>query len=295
MLTAGLREIEVVAGPTGEPFPVWVLYPATAAEREVVLGRYPASLAPGAAPAAGRFPLVVLSHGTGSSPFLHRVLAAHLARSGFVVALPRHPGNHRDDDSLAGTAQILADRPRQVTAVVDALETDDVLDASVSRDGVGVVGHSLGGYTGLAVAGGRPTAFAPETPDGRPAPVPVTPDERVRALVLLAPATPWFRAPGSLGHVRVPVLLLSGTEDEYTGAWHAGIVVDGVADPARVDHRVVAGAGHFSFLSPFPADLVGPPPSVDPPGFDRAAFSERLVGDVAAFLDRELRPQVRSG
>jgi predicted dienelactone hydrolase len=295
MITAGLREIEVVDEPTGEPFPVWVLYPATVAEREVRLGRYPASLASAAPPAAGRFPLVVLSHGTGSSPFLHRVLAAHLARSGFVVALPRHPGNHRDDDSLAGTAQILADRPRQVSAVVDALETDGVLAASVSPDGVGLIGHSLGGYTALAVAGGRPTAFGRETSDGRPAPVPVTPDDRVRAVVLLAPATPWFGAPGSLSDVRVPVLLLSGAEDEHTGAWHAGLVVDGVADPATVDHRVVEGAGHFSFLSPFPPGLVGPPPSEDPPGFDRVAFSERLVRDVAAFLDRELRPQVRSG
>ena len=293
--TAGLREIGVVDPPTGQAFPVWVMYPATVAERAVALGRYPASLAPGAPPAAGRFPLVVLSHGTGSSPFLHRVLAAHLARSGFVVALPRHPGNHRDDDSLAGTAQILADRPRQVSAAVDAVSADDVLGACVSADGVGVVGHSLGGYTALAVAGGRPTAFGRETPDGRPAPVPVTPDDRVRAVVLLAPATPWFREPGSLADVRVPVLLFTGSEDEHTGAWHAGLVVDGVADPATVEARVVEGAGHFSFLSPFPPELAGPPPSVDPPGFDRDAFSERMVRDVAAFLERELRSQVRSG
>src|SRR3954451_4218134 len=86
--TAGLREMEVVDPLTGQAFPVWVLYPSTVAERAVRLGRYPASLAPDAPPADGRFPLVVVSHGTGSSPFLHRVLAAHLARRGFVVALP---------------------------------------------------------------------------------------------------------------------------------------------------------------------------------------------------------------
>lgn len=285
VITAGLREIEVEDPGTGERFPTWVLHPATAPERDVPLGRYPATLAPGAPPAEGRFPLVVVSHGTGSSPFLHRVLAAHLARSGFVVALVRHPGNHRDDDRLAGTAQVLEDRPRQVSAVVDALAADAELGSSLTGD-VGVVGHSLGGYTALAVAGGRPTAFGRETPDGTEAPVPVAPDDRVRALVLLAPATPWFRAPGALAGVRVPVLMYSGSADEHTGAWHAGLVVDGVAE---VEHVVVEGAGHFSFLSPFPPELVGPPPSLDPPGFDRAAFSERMLGEVTAFLDRHVR------
>lgn len=282
MFTVGSHEIEV-ADPR-EPLPVWVLHPATAPEREVRLGRFPASLALGAPVADGRFPLLVLSHGTGSSPFLHRELAAALARSGFVVALLRHPGNHRDDDALAGTAQILADRPRQVSAVIDALAADPVLSGALSS-AVGVIGHSLGGFTALAVAGGRPTAFGHETPDGQPAPVPVTPDERVRAVVLLAPATPWFRVPGALDDVRVPVLMLTGSADEHTDAWHAGLVVAGVADVAS---RVVEGAGHFSFLSPFPPELTGPPPSIDPPGFDRAAFSGRMAHEVAAFLDRHL-------
>jgi predicted dienelactone hydrolase len=291
VFTAGLREIEVADA--REPLPVWVLHPATAPEQEVRLGRYPASLARGAAVAEGRFPLVVLSHGTGSSPFLHRELAASLARGGFVVALLRHPGNHREDDALAGTAQILADRPRQVSAVVDALLADPVLRGALTG-AVGVIGHSLGGYTALAVAGGRPTASGSETLDGQPAAVPVTPDERVRAVVLLAPATPWFQEPGALDDVRVPVLMLTGTADEHTDAWHSGLVVAGIAD---VDARVVEGAGHFSFLSPFPPELTGPPPSLDPPGFDRVAFSGRMTREVAAFLDRHLRAegQVRSG
>jgi predicted dienelactone hydrolase len=64
--------------------------------------------------AAGSFPLVVVSHGTGGSHLLYRALAAHLARNGFVVALPEHPQNNRNDNDLGGTAANLAQRPRPV-------------------------------------------------------------------------------------------------------------------------------------------------------------------------------------
>jgi hypothetical protein len=63
---------------------------------------------------------------------------------------------------------------------------------------------------------------------------------------------------------------------------------------ADVDLRVVEGAGHFSFLGPFPPELTGPPPSLDPPGFERPAFSGWTAREVTAFLDRHLA-QVRSG
>ena len=274
---------------TRETVPAFVLYPTAAEEREVLLGRYPASLAPDAPVHRGPHPIVLVSHGTGSSPFLHRTLAAHLARRGFVVALVEHPRNNRDCDDLAGTDTVLRNRPLHLGAVLGHVLADGDLGPGASGVGVGVVGHSLGGCTALALAGGRPTAFGHETPDGAPAAVPVAEDDRIRALVLLAPATPWFMAPGSLAGVRPPVLVFTGSRDEHTPAWHGRLVEAGVAGP--VDHRVVDGAGHFSFLSPFPPHLVSPalPPSQDPPGFDRPAFFETFPKEVRRFLDRHLR------
>jgi predicted dienelactone hydrolase len=281
-----MRVLEVRDERTGETFPTWLLHPTDGAEGEVLLGgRYPVRASLDAPAHPGPAPLVVVSHGTGSSPFLHRVLAAHLARKGFVVALPEHPRNNRDRNDLAGTAEILRTRPSHVRAVIDEVGRHHPLAGSV-----GVVGHSLGGYTALAVAGGRPTAFPHETTDRQPAPVPVEPDGRVRALVLLSPATPWFGSPGALADVRVPIRLFTGTADPHTPAWQAQLVLDGVPDRAAVAHTAVPGAGHFSFLSPFPPHLVSPslPPSVDPPGFDRAAHHPHLLADVRAFLARHL-------
>ena len=290
--TAGLRDIQVPDAGGAQPCAAVIVYPSTAHEQQVRLGPYTLDAASDAPVAEGCFPLVVVSHGTGGSHLLYRGIAAHLARAGFVVLLLEHPRNNRNDNSLAHTHTILADRPRQVRCAIDWAYADGTLAPHLAPGAVAVVGHSLGGYTALAVAGGLPMANERETPDGLAHPVPVTPDARVRALVLLAPATPWFMAPGALAHVRVPMLMLSGERDEHAPPWHAELVRGGVPDVSRIEYHVVPNAGHYSFLAPFPEHMVSAAfaPSQDPPGFDRARFHEELHAMVGAFLERELVP-----
>jgi predicted dienelactone hydrolase len=285
--TAGHRHLTVADAHAGTAIATHVLYPSAAPERDARMGPYAMSLAPDAEPAGARSPLVVISHGTGGTPLVYRGLAAHLARAGFVVALPTHPGNNRGDDSLANSIENLEGRPRHLRLLIDALFADAALGPRLLPDRVGVVGHSMGGYTALAIAGGRPAARAP---DGASRTLAVEHDPRVRALVLLAPAVPWFMGPGALARVHVPILMLTGEHDQATSPWHAQVVTRGLPATTRIEHRVVAGAGHFAFLTPFPPERVGPdfPPSQDPPGFDRVAFQETLCADVEAFLRRTL-------
>jgi len=192
-----------------------------------------------------------------------------------VVACPEHPRNNRNNNELAGTAQILQNRPRELQIVMDWAFAS--LGKSLKSASAAVIGHSLGGYTGLALAGGAPRAFARETPDGIERALCVAHDDRIKALVLLAPATVWFMSPDSLASVHIPILMLTAEKDEYTPAFHSGIVTNGVPNPRLVEHRSVPNAGHFSFLSPFPPAMSNPafPPSQDPPGFDRSQFPHR--------------------
>jgi predicted dienelactone hydrolase len=237
-----------------------------------------------------RRPLVVLSHGNNGTPWAYRDMAKHLARSGFVVALPEHLGNSRSDNRLERTAANLVNRPRHLSLAIDALLADAELRDRVATERVGVIGHSIGGYTGLAAAGGCPWAAAHESADGRPHPVEATADARVGALVLLCPATFWFIR-GSLSAVRAPILIVTGEKDEITPASHAAAVIGGVPDAALVEHRVIPGAGHFSVMSRFPPEMCRPefPPSQDPEGFDREAIQPELFGWVTEFLRRTLR------
>ena len=288
--SAGARRARVPAAHLEAPIDLIALYPSVAAEVPLRAGPYTIDVALDGAPVPGPWPVVVVSHGSGGSPFTHRGLARHLAKAGFLVLLPTHPGNNRDDNHLADTADILVQRPRDVTAVLDWAASSEGFPRQADVRRVGVVGHSLGGYTGLALAHGRPHTIPRDTPGVAPVPIPVSADDRIAALVLLAPAAPWFIARGSLDDVRVPILMLTGEFDSMTGS-HGDLIASRLRVGASLEHRVVRGAGHFSFLAPFPPDMTNPafPPSQDPPNFDRAAFHAALYPEVAAFFREVLK------
>jgi len=281
---AGYRQTSIPR-PDRPASPALAFYPSVSPEAPTALGPFMVDVAGDGAPAVGRFPLVVISHGTGSAPTLFRDLAAHLARKGFVVVAPEHPGNNRNDNSLAGTEENLIDRPRHLAATIDFAFR--AFEANLKPDAVHLIGHSQGGYTILALAGGHPLALQNETRSPETRSVPVVPDPRVKSLVLLAPATPWYMHEGSLDDVRVPILMLTGDRDEHAPPAFAEIVLFRIPDASRIRHRAVPNAGHFSFLSPYPMAMRNPafPPSQDPPGFDRQHFNGEMCKEVAAFLE----------
>ena len=109
--------------------------------------------------------MLIFSHGLGASPeqFSRYNRARHLASYGFVVVLPQHPGS--DSIQMDNFRQGLAsepflpsefvDRPRDISYVLDELErrNQSEFDGRLNLSAVGIGGHSLGGYTALAVAG----------------------------------------------------------------------------------------------------------------------------------------------
>jgi predicted dienelactone hydrolase len=282
-LFVGSRQLQVHDEAQGMSFTTLVHYPTVVPSAPMAFGPYTLDVSLDAPLAAGRFPLVVISHGGGGWHVLYRSISTHLAQHGYIVGSVEHPGNNRKDNSLADSHQNLVNRPRHVRLAIDAVCADGAFGAAVLPERIAAIGHSLGGYTALAVAGGVPWSKTGQRVD-------VVPDPRVRALVLLAPATAFYRAPDSLRRVTVPILMLIAEHDPLTPRWHADVVLAGVPDPERVTFRVIENAGHFSFLSPFPDYLKKArfPPANDPQGFDREAFHERLPGEVRSWLDDAL-------
>jgi predicted dienelactone hydrolase len=264
--------------------PVHVLYPTDAAPQPQTFGPYSFEAARDAPIDARDLPLVVVSHGKTGTPWSARWLALPLARAGLVVALVEHVGDSRNDSSLTETPANLANRPRHIRLALDAVLADAALAPHIDATRISAVGHSIGGYTVLAVAGGKPLALPNQTPDGTAHPVPVEPDPRVRAVVVLAPALPWLMAPGALANVHSRVLARAAERDELAPPHFIERVLTGLPATARLDYAVVPGAGHFAFWGPVPPMMAQLPPGQDPPGFDRSVYQPRAVDEILAFL-----------
>jgi predicted dienelactone hydrolase len=282
---AGCRMVEVADPVQETALPLRFVYPCHGDEQPLRFGPFEMSVAVDCPVEGHKLPLVVISHGGRASALTHRDLACHLARSGFIVAMPEHIGDCRSDYSQSGKAQNLENRPRHIGLVIDASLADPVVGPRIAARQIALIGHSMGGYTGLAVAGGHPSAGPHETPDGQVQKVAVVHDDRVRALVLMAPACAWYRERGTLRDVQVPMLLLVAEQDEI----EAHLKIEYIArdcDPAHVKRRIVPMAGHHAFQSPFPAEmkLADFPAARDPAGFDRAAFQPILHAEVVSFL-----------
>lgn len=184
----------------------------------------------------GPRPVVLLSHGSGSTRFASMTLGEILASHGYVVAAPDHAG-HTVDDQVLGIdnderALATLNRPLDLSRVLDALDRESRSSWSILRglsdvDRTCAAGHSFGGTTALGMIGARFDAprqahECEQNPDDRrcrvvpvlgPEPYRYR-DPRVRAAVLIAPGGfDLYRADG-VAAADAPTLVVAGMKDE---------------------------------------------------------------------------------
>ena len=289
VIFAGSRQFQVPGDADAPPLSALLHYPTTQPAAPTRFGPYELDVSPEAPLAPGRLPLVLISHGSGGSPLLYRTLSLALARSGYLVVLPWHPGNSLGDDALANTTANLRNRPLQLSRLLTALLADAALGQSIAHEPVTAIGHSMGGYAVLCLAGGEPWTRDREH-------IEVPHDARLGALVLMAPACGFFLAPRALQAVTVPILALTAQHDALTPDAQVRAALAGVPDSSRVTIHTVPNAGHFSFLSPFPRAMHSPQfaPAQDPSGFDRGGFHQLLPEIVLQWIG-ERRGEQRAG
>ncbi len=280
--SAGSKTIRIHDEISNINFNAWLLYSSTDKSQNIKVGPYNIDACPDGVFTEGKFPLVIISHGGGGSHLLYRVVAQYLAKNGYIVAMPEHHGNNRNDNSLEGQNINLTLRTRHIHLVINTFLSDPELMAYVDSRQIFMIGHSLGGCTALAVAGAVPWSREREQ-------IEVTHDERVKALVLFAPAAAWFQHPDSFEKVNLPIYIFSAEHDTLTPYWQSDLIKQNVKNPALVTVKTVKNADHLSFLAPFPESMRNKnfPPSQDPDGFDRDAFHETLKVEVLHFFNKQ--------
>ncbi|GLQ52130.1 alpha/beta hydrolase family protein [Dyella flava] len=271
-------------------------------------------------PGKARYPLLLMSHGTGGSADSLDWLGAALAAQGYIVAAVNHPGNTALEPLTAEGFLLWWERATDVSEVLDGLLHDAVLGPHIDMQRVGAVGFSLGGYTVLELAGARthrlafehfcvsPAADAichpPEAQglthaDGFAlAPSPQTDasiahsddsyrDPRIKAVFAIAPALGEAFNASSFADVRIPIALLAGSADTTVPLGTNAERFARFMPNAKL--TLLPGAGHYTFLDVCTPN-VGDQPFFckDGPGVDRTAIHAEAIAQVAAFFAKTL-------
>lgn len=277
------------------PFDALIAYPTEATEVPFQIGPFTIAASSDAPIAAGKpFPIVLFSHGNGrrgGNSLIHRDLIASLARQGFIVVAPFHPGT--DDPPQ--------DRPRQIHKALDLVLSDQRFATHADPARLAMMGFSFGGAVALVVAGAIPSlahlsAYCrnrtddPRACDGVPAEVP--PSAAVfakssdalslKAIVLMEPFGALFDRDG-LKSVDMPALLYRAEHSDLGAEGNIFALAAALPRPPRME---VTPGGHFIFMDPCPPELQSEAPAIckDTPGVDRAAVHRRIEAEIAGFL-----------
>jgi hypothetical protein len=202
--------------------------------------------------------IVLFAVGAGGDPRRHRPLLTSLADHGCTVVAPHF---ERLVSPIPAESDLLL-RARRLRLALD----------SVMQPGLPVagVGHSIGTAMLLGLAGGQIWTITRRH-------LSIDPDLRLDRLALMTPVTAFFRAPGALDAVRVPILAWAGTRDEITPPAQATFLKDSLAGRASVEVRIADGAGHFSFMNE-------PPPGTTEPLPNRDIFLADLAAEICRFV-----------
>jgi predicted dienelactone hydrolase len=244
-------------------------------------------------------PLVVISHGIASNRQTFAYLGKHLASYGFAVVVIEHDEISLDrfDNFLSGTAKFpepnnLIDQPLDVKYVLNKLEQESQVNSQlknkINLQQVGIIGQSFGGYTSLALAGGKLIAdrtatecqkenyqdvlldlssLARCTTNQLPASQYQLRDPRIKAVIAINPLGKIFSQAG-MSLINIPTMIIAGTDDLITPPVAEQIEPFTWLDNELEKYLVLVKPGtHFSFLQtglgvlPVPDDAVGPSPT----------------------------------
>jgi predicted dienelactone hydrolase len=213
--------------------------------------------------AAGKYPVIVFSHGAGGSENCCESLTRHWATYGYITLQPTHYDSvaqrRSSGDETLRFPQAIRDalknpalwesRPRDISFILDSLPELQKrvvgLTNKIDFDRIGVAGHSMGSYTAEAVGGavidlpGRPASnFS---------------DPRAKAILCLSPQGPgqFGLTAHSFDKVSIPFMGITGSLDNLgplaNAAWHKTPFER--SQPGDKYEVFIEGANHMSFIT----------------------------------------------
>jgi predicted dienelactone hydrolase len=277
------------------------------------------------ATAPARFPLLMLSHGTGGSAAIMAWLGTALAAQGYIVAAVNHPGNNGLEQYTPQGFILWWERAKDISVVIDQMLVDSIFGSRIDSGRIGAVGFSLGGYTVIELAGGTTNLSgyadfckSPQADNICKAPPEFQGnlfnmsgdlgrtdkeyidsvkhagdsyrDPRIRAVFAMAPALGPAFTPAALAKISIPVEIVAGASD-------SNVPVDSSARYFAAHIRGAkltifpGGVGHYDFLASCTDQGRKSLPLLcaDAPDVDRDAIHKRTAEMAVKFFEGNLR------
>jgi predicted dienelactone hydrolase len=224
-----------------------------------------------------KYPLILFSHGFMGCPKQSSFLTKALADHGYIVVAPRHKdatcGDGDKTKFLASLPSIVFpnhpdvsfDYPQNWSDKTEQSRRDDMeaalayalrdpeLAPYIDQNKIGLMGHSLGGYTVLGLAGAWPSWK----------------DKRFKAVLAMAPYLTPYTSHDGLKNITIPVMYQVGSKDDLTRPWH--ILGGYYMTQGRKFYEEFGGAGHFDWT-----DL-------------KSAYHQAIIDHAVTFFDANLK------
>jgi len=208
------------------------------------------------------YPLILMSHGNRGDRRERTWLVEALVRQGFFVASVEHHENawyHYNPLS----SFCFWDRAKDVTFALDRLLQEQSVKNVINREKIGFVGYSMGGMTGLALAGAQAehTREIAVEQCNQVGDIPISvldhldfaeaeknyEDPRIRSMLLICPAA-FVYLPNSLKTIHIPIGLIASMDDEVLPyKEHASKIIQNIA--LRKLKIMKNKTSHYAFLN----------------------------------------------
>lgn len=190
-------------------------------------------------------PVLLFSHGFHGCATQSRYLTTGLAAAGYIVIAPDHADavchdgpsalRYKSDEPFRTpenwTDQTYQNRADDLRHLIQAAQADPAFAGKADWSRLGLMGHSLGGYTVLGLGGAWPSWRL----------------ESVKAILALSPYALPFNLHGALHDLSAPVMYLTGTRDRFIKPFLRGEKGTFEQSPVPKFYVVFEGARHLSF------------------------------------------------
>ena len=256
-----------------------------------------------------KYPLIVMSHGQSCDRFTIAWLAEVLAANGYIVAAMDHYGNTWNN-KIPELYTRPWERPKDITFVINQLLSTSQFKDRIDQEHIGFAGYSLGGGTGLWIAGaevhkidqaliksncardlaGVVSSEMIDTIDFSDARGSYR-DSRISAMLVMAPALGWLFEEASLSKIQIPIFIVAPERDQIVPIDKNAMIF--AKKIAHSSLKILHGdANHFIFLNR--ATAVGrrfleAKYCEDPASIDRKKVHQELAKNAVVFFDEHLK------